>query len=749
MRAWPHGVAPCRNGALWRALALSAATTALIGCTTFPRLEVASVRAPQGAASAQAQADRRLGAQTSIIQRTRPEAPVEGEPPPPPRLAPATAEEIATLIPDRRISATLPPQPLPQFIDTVFGQILRVPYFTGPGVSDRRDFVALRGPDAMSSHAFFATVQTALEQYGLAVQIDGGAVRIVEDPALVGRAPLFVRARALPETPEPARPVIQLFELNALDVGTLMGLLQETYPRRGSVVFTPREDINALVISGNAREVSAAAAIVNQLDQPRYANGNIARISPLYWEADRLADAIASAMRTEGYRVPAQASAQSPIVFLPVPFSNDLLLFSSNEQAFDRALAWARQLDQPASVGDGEGVFVYHVQNTSAAELARALGEAAPEAIAPRAGQSMSERRSGLERSNGSATPDAAPALGGGGGRVTVDVGGNRMIFRGTASQFAQLRRLMEELDTATPQVLVELTIAEVTLTDETRFGVEWFLQQRIGSAQIGIDTRGGSAREDGGLGATYSRVFSNGSVQAALNAIATNRNLNILSTPRLMARSGGEAEILVGQDVPIITSQRASDNQTGGDTDILQSVQYRQTGVILNIRPVVYGDGRVDIEIYQEVSSQQPNETSSIDSPLILNRSVSTQLSLREGTTGVIGGLIQDSYTRTQTGVPMLKDVPVLGAAFRSDGVTGDKVELVVLVTPYVVRNEDDMAYFADAYTNPLNALMRRRGPQTYTLLPWRNPLQAPRAHGAVTRGAPAEEPAPITPPN
>jgi len=277
----------------------------------------------------------------------------------------------------------------------------------------------------------------------------------------------------------------------------------------------------------------------------------------------------------------------------------------------------------------------------------------------------------------------------------------------------------------------VELTIAEVTLTDDTRFGVEWFLDQTITDGTLSASTRGAATRQPGGLGVNVLHLFSRGSVQAALTAFASNHNLNILSTPRLVTRSGSEAEILVGTDVPIITSQRASNSQSAGDTDVLQTVQYRQTGVILNVRPIVFGDDRIDISLYQEVSSQQPNTTAAISSPLILNRSVTTQLSLQEGMTAVIGGLIQDSYTRDQRGIPLLKDIPFIGSAFRSDQVSGDKVELLILVTPYIIRDGDDMNTLAENMSQSVNNTLRRRGPQVYTLYPWRRPLSRTQDHG------------------
>lgn len=748
-------------GSSARLIALAPALIALSACATFPKFETrAAVRdaTSEGTATTGRTLRPRVESLSERATKPQPDAAAKtvAAASPRPETAPiaATSEQIAALLSERSVQASLPPQPLPQFIDTVFGQILKVPYYTGPGVAARREIVSLRGSVSTSNRAFFAMVQTALRDYGLVVAIEGGAVRVLEDPNLAAQTPLFIRTRALPDTPEPSRPVIQFFELRALDVRSVMGLLSETYPNRGKVRFSPREDINTLVISGNARDVAAAAAVVDQIDKPRFADGQIARVEPVFWSAERLTQAVVEAMRTEGYTVGlGLEETKNPLVFLPLPFSNDILLFSNRQDVYERALSWIERLDKPAAFGDQEGVFVYQVKNTTAAELGALIAQTAPE------GGTSANRRATIQRPN--APSQAAPATPtAGGGKVTVDAGGNRLLFRGTPSEFERARAVMEELDTPPQQVLVELTIAEVTLTDETRFGVEWFLQQRSSGDTLTVNTRGGSTRDAGGLGVTLSRAFSRGTVDAALNAFAQNQNLNILSTPRLVARSGSDAQILIGTDIPIITSQRAADNQTGGNTDILQTVQYRQTGVILNMKPVVFGDDGVEIDLYQEVSSQSANRVAGISSPLILNRSVSTKLTLREGTTAVIGGLMQDSYSRDQTGIPVLKDVPVVGQAFRSDDVSGNKVELLILITPYIIRNEDQMADAAATYTDSLNALLRKRGPHGYTLLPWRSPLAKAKIHGAgdprVDRASPSSSameptspaPAPTTTP-
>ncbi|WP_165799599.1 secretin N-terminal domain-containing protein [Sphingomonas oleivorans] len=706
------------------------------GCTSFPRLEVRPV-APAQRIAAPKPDEAGIGAPpTTGIKLLSPDARAaagEGRGKP---VVEVTPEQIAALLPERPIAATLPPQPLTQFIDTVFGDLLGLPYFTGPDVARRRDLVALSGPIAMSNRRFFAMVQAALRQYGLAVAIENGVVQIVEDELLSSRAPLFMRARALPETPPASRPVIRFASLSSVSVGAVTDVLQTVYRDRGAIRFLAQEGDNALVISGNPREVESAIALVETFDQPGFAGGQVARIEPVFWTAEALAETVRSVLATEGFAIGPEAGVR----FLPVPFANSILIFASDRELFRRALYWIRELDSPGAFADQDGVFIYTVENTTAAELGALVAQLTPGGRAPEETPKtipITGERSALPRPdmNADAAAARAPVTN---GRITIDPGGNRLLFRGKRSEFATLRALMAQLDTPPKQVLVQVTVAEVTLSDDTRFGIEWLLDAALFGGDVTADTRGGLAREPGGLGATFTRVFSTGTVQAALNAIAQNRNLNILSTPRLVARSGSEAQILIGSDVPIITSQRAAGNQTNGDTDILQTVQYRQTGVILNMRPVIYGADRVDIELYQEVSSQEPNRTSPIASPLILNRSVTTQLSLREGMTAVIGGLIQDNYSREQKGVPLLKDIPLIGQAFRVDAMTGAKVELLLLVTPYILRSDENMGEASAAYAGSINRLLKERGPQVYTLLPWRSPFDADvRRHG----GAPAEQ--------
>lgn len=645
--------------------------------------------------------------------------------------APLSEADVARLVRDQTVSASLPPQPLSQFVETVFGQILGVSYILGPGVAQRRDIVSMSGPQDMPSRQFFALAEKGLNQYGLVLSHEAGAIIVSEASPRRSAAKTTV-SKPTESEPRPAS-ALHVSALGSVSATPAAELLKDLVADTAGVTVSPQSAANGVILTGSENEVANARQLLEGIDRPEFAGVRVARIVPALWNADALGTMLREVLATEGYTVGNGNSGGTNIIHLPQP--DCLLLFSDDARLFERVLYWSRQLDSlDGAGGDRAGYFVYQVRNTTAAELGSLISRASSDAEASGSHTTLEDRPpSSLDRAITSRLSSqyagaTAEDSGTGNGKIVVDSNGNRILFRGTRREFAQVLRLLQQLDIAPKQVLVEITIAEVSLTDETRFGIEWFLdRQMTGGGSIQASTLGGLGREAGGLGITYARGFAQTTVTAALNAIATNQNLNIISTPRLLARSGGQAQILIGNDVPIITSQRAAEAQTSGETDILQTVQYRQTGVILNIRPVVLNDDRIDIEIFQEVSSQQPNVTSAISSPVISNRSVKTRLSLRQGMTAVLGGMMQDSQTMGQRGIPLIKDIPLLGRAFRTDSASSRKTELLILVTPRVIKEDNAMQNVAANFSSALNGLMQGRGQRTFTLLPWAPGQQMP----------------------
>jgi len=277
------------------------------------------------------------------------------------------------------------------------------------------------------------------------------------------------------------------------------------------------------------------------------------------------------------------------------------------------------------------------------------------------------------------------------------------------------LRPLLENLDQAAREAIIEVTVAEVTLSTDDKLGVEGLLKfSGFGQPHQLISTLGGTGIGTSGL--NYTILNAAGATRAVLNAFATDNRVKVLSSPKLLSRSGGEARIQVGAQVPIVTSQGTSSQlQTQGTSAILQSIQYRDTGVILTLKPTIYAGNQINLDIKQEVSEAVPNNTSGLSTPVINNRTISTQLSLHDGTTVLIGGLISENVSSTDTGVPFFKDVPGLGFLFGNQDVSKRRSELFVFITPYIVNSSDEAARMSEIFKRRYESL-----PQPESTLHW-----------------------------
>lgn len=661
---------------------------------------------------------------------------------------PATDAQIAALIPEGTVDAALTPQPIPQFVATVFGNLLNLPYSVGPDVAGRTDLISGGTGGTLSRRDLFRVTQIALRQYGIEVYIEGGSVAIGSNPT--GTALADIRRG---RTTSAGGRIVQLFPVRTIEVNVLQSLLTDLYPELTGARVTIDQLSNTLIISGQSRDVAAVTQALRDLDQPRFAGAEVLRVEPIYWAADALATSLEQVLVAEGFVVSRQAAARRSIVILSFQSANQILVFTDDQEVLSRVRYWVQQLDQPAALGDRLTTFVYQVRNTDAQSLGQLAAGQSPvtnTAQPPVGVPGTAPATTPPREAAGAGVAAGAGAQGAfGAGRLIVDPVGNRILFTGTASDYAQLYALLQTLDSPAPQVVIEVIIAEVTLTDNTRVGVELFGSEARGDGLLSGGTLGGLGI--GNDGATL--TFVGPDLRATFNAFASNSRVNILSRPRLVTRSGGQARFQVGTDVPIITSQRATDFQaTPGTTDILQSVQYRQTGVILEIEPVVYGD-RVDITISQEISEVGDPPNTAIASPTILNRSLTTQIALSDGWTGVLGGLISNSYSKGNTGIPFLKDIPVVGSAFQTNTVSGTRTELLVLLTPTIVRTNDEMGDLVDRYTADMNSAYRTGRGYSYTLTPFSfrgSPglgLDLPRPDSRSERPGAAVPPAPVEP--
>lgn len=583
------------------------------------------------------------------------------------------------------VSINIDGMALPAFINEIYGNILHQAFEIDSVLQKKMDLVTLRTDMDIPPSELAGLARQVLGNYGVAVENQGSLLRFVPGKSKShGAPPLLVSGRSLPDVPFSHRPVFQLVPLTVVRNTSVRGWLTQAYKGQDLEIFEDSER-NAILLKGPPAIVEQAIEAVRLLDRPNMRGHHSMRIEPVFLEPAELAAMLKDVLHSEGYAVSLKPPMGS-IIILPMEEVGALLVFAGDEATLFHVLAWARNLDAPGKKDErSEGLFYYQVQNTNAGELAGVLGKVL----------SAGASQSSVSQKNTAAIKSSKKTAGS--AEIVVDEGRNGIIFQGTKNQWNQLLRVIEKMDVPGRMVLIEVTVADVTLSDEDELGMSLELENLdIGGADGVLDILKGSV---GGSGLTYT-LDNAGQINAVLNAFSSKSNVNILSTPRIMVKSGSEATIDVGTEVPIITSQATSSDLTSdGESSILQSVQYRKTGVLLTVKPVIHSGNRVDLEITQEVSESKPNTTTNISSPDIYNRKITTTLGLKDGGSVLLGGLISTSDDSGYSGVPILSEIPILGRFFRVEKNSKNRTEMIMLIVPYIINNSKE----AEAVTRDL----------------------------------------------
>lgn len=617
-------------------------------------------------------------------------------PPAPTRLSSVKRPPESTKTEAADISLSFDQIPLPSFIQVTFGTILKKNYNVDSQVATRTDLVTLRTSSAQTPTQVLATATMLLKTYGIAVTELGGFYRIAPDKDQSAYSPEIRRGRAQPDIPLPLRPVFNLVEMTAVKSSEVTSVLKTIFGSRLTIADNPF--INSILISGQAADVNAGLEAIQVLDQPLMRGRSSRRIIPTSLSVDELSKKLIEVLSAEGYAVSAnlQQGMGVPIVLIPAPTSNSLLAFAADQSILNHIVDWSRQLDAADNNGRRSGnFFTYPVKYGDAQNLAKTMQD-----ILASGGPAATAGATG--------TTARAPS------RIVVDPSSNTLIFVSSQEQYLQLLDILKELDQPSKSALIEVTVAEVDITDSNSLGVQWALNgggssSSSSSTGTGITSAGTSANlgvTNGGLTVNY--LSGAGRVSATLSALASVTKVTVLSTPRIMARNGETATIEVGAQVPIVTSQLSNANtqvagSAGTTAGILQTIQYLPTGVILKVKPIIHSGNRVELDVSQEVSSANSTTTGVSTSPTISTKKVDTKLSIRDGATVLLGGLMSSSVTKGDAGIPLLKDIPVFGQLFRTNSDQQSKTELIVLITPYIIDDDRVAEQVTEAFRDQL----------------------------------------------
>ncbi|WP_078119539.1 type II secretion system secretin GspD [Thiosocius teredinicola] len=491
---------------------------------------------------------------------------------------------------------------------------------------------------------------------------------------------------------------------------------------------------NMLILAGTAADMERLLETVNVFDVDRMSGMSVALFTPDFVDAKTLAADLDALLAD-----PKQGLMAGLVRFIVVERLNGLMVVTPRAEYLARVREWVNRLDR--NTGDASPrLFIYRVQNGKATDMAEVLSglfegadeQREPVSLAP--GSTPTTVGSDIPTVGASPVtntspdvvdptalpvnqpPAATPPPGSPSGsgirfnqnqrvQIIADEANNALLILARGSEYRQILTALKQLDVAPMQVLIEVTIAEVTLTDNLAYGVEWFFKNGIGSKTgEGTLDLGTLGLNDSQLGFTYVVRDSIGDPRAILNLLATESNLSVISSPSLLVLNNQEASIQVGDEVPISTQQQQA---TVADSNIINSIEYRNTGILLKVKPRINSGGLVIMEVEQE-ASQVPN-TNNADplTPRIQQRKIASTVAINSGDTIVLGGLIQDNRNRSESGIPVAHKIPILGALFGTKADNQDRTELIVLITPRAVSNSTAALQVTEEFRRRLQKLI------------------------------------------
>jgi len=514
--------------------------------------------------------------------------------------------------------------------------------------------------------------------------------------------------------------VTQIFQLNHENANNLVPILRPLISPNNTLNVNP--GTNALVITDYADNLQRLARIIAAVD---VANATGVEVIPLKNAlATDLVPILQRLLDSGAASGAAPAAGQTDATFkttvLAEARSNSLILRAANSARMTLARSLIAQLDQPTDKGPNAAsgnIHVVYLKNADSTKLAATL-RAAISAQGSSAGGANSAMATGM--TNTTSTANNAAAGGGAnasfnnaggqpstGGQIQADPSTNSLIITAPEPQYRQLRAVIDKLDARRAQVFVESLIAEVSAEKAAEFGVQWQgplggkgdtnigllgTNFRVGGANlISLATQGASGNIAPSSGLNLGVAHNNNGTYVLgflARFLQTTGDGNVLSTPNLLTLDNEEAKIVIGQNVPFVTGQYTNNNTNAGSVNPFQTIERKDVGLTLRVKPQISENGTVKLQIYQEVSRLDPASINSATGLITNKRSIESSVLVEDGGIVVLGGLLQDDFGNSQERVPGLGDVPLFGNLFRADSRSRKKTNLMVFLRPVVVRD-------------------------------------------------------------
>ncbi len=554
-----------------------------------------------------------------------------------------------------------------QVAEEVLGNTLGVSYRVEPGVSGKMNF---RIEQRLTRAQLLAAIEAAFANYDVVMVKEGDTIVLrPRDKAQIGG-----QIRTGPSPSATIGYQIRAIPINYGSADEIAKVL-ETVTHAKLVLFSS-DKLGLILLGGRNEELENAVSTIAMFDQSSLSEARI-RFFPL-------ANASAAAVGSDLDRV-LKASGTSSVTVLPMTRLNGIFAFSKSPQALDEVANWMTRLDVPSN-DPTVRVWVYHPRGASAESLARTLNLVLGNTTSTNDTTPASNTGTPSTVANSSMAPmsSAGGATGEMQTRIVADKDTNSIIINAPESIRVRLLDVINQIDHEPSQIFIEASILEVSLTNDFNYGVDW--KKIADGGKLTVSSYSSNSTSFPSIAPGISVNYVGTDITAAVRALSSKSHVRIVSAPKITTIENATARLQVGDQVPIVT--QSSQSTTTSNAPLINTVDYRDTGVKLEVTPRLTGDNRVALTISQEVSSVAKTQTSGIDSPTIKQRMMQSQLIIPEGTVVALGGLISSSSNDSDGGVPFLKDVPLVGALFKGRQQSHDRTELVVLLQVKILRD-------------------------------------------------------------
>ena len=647
--------------------------------------------------------------------------------------------------------------------------------------------MSLLSERAVSPAAAFDQFLAALRLQGFSVVEASGLYKVVPEAdaklqgGAVGTSSSETAGGGGANAGQGNRIVTQIFRLNYESANNLVPVLRPLISPNNTINVNPGN--NSLVITDYADNLQRLARIIAALDVP---NATDIEVIPLKHAIATDIAPLVSKLIESGNAGPAVAQGQSDNSFkttlIAEPRSNALVLRAANPARVALVRALVAKLDQPTALGNNGGagnIYVVYLKNADAAKLAVTLraamaanagGSGGGASSSPVASSTSTPASSGMQGlgsstggggSSGGGLGTSSGTLGGNsaqpstGGQIQADPATNSLIITASEPQYRQLRAVIDQLDGRRAQVLVESLIAEVNVDKAAQFGIQW--QSLLGQGRNVVGLLGSNFTVGGtnifdlaagiaagkssgdysgvqpapgmnlGLGIKHNGNYVLG---ALANLLQSSGDGNVLSNPTLLTLDNEEARILIGENVPFVTGSYST---TGSSSTVnpFTTVERKDVGLMLRVKPQINENGTVKMVIYQETSAVKEDTAKVANGPSTTKRTIESTVLVDDGSIIVLGGLLQDKFTGTQEKIPYLGDIPVMGALFRSDSRVRAKTNLMVFLRPVVMRNAADSNVVSMDRYDLIRGAQQQNQPTPSSMVPINEAPVLPTASG------------------